>query len=279
MTTIAQYAASHNMTPSEVADFLNVGSSYHDDDELTYESLDALNGDTLLAEDISGYLADWGIEHTVHDTTIAVGDWSATTARQLPRATATITGPAGDTYETGDAERAAMLLSLSVARTIWDAGYGDISATNFDQPTGEVEIEIGGRASVTVRAPYDEAGAVTVTDHPLSIAGVTMADLAAILESAELAYGDPLGAWQALCSSVDLEQDTWQQIVETLADGARLYEGDRLTRVDSDRSERTALVEDYDPESPIRVIDVETVSDGVYWAPSDVAAAVLSIIA
>ena len=279
MTTIAQYAASHDMLPSEVAGFLTVGSSYHDDDELTYESLDALDGDMLLAEEISGYLTGWGLEHTAEGSTVTVGDWTAETTRGLPRATAIITGPGGSSYETGDAERAAMLLSLPIARAIWDAGYDDISVVDFDQPTGEVEIEVGDRASVTFAAPYGEAAPVIVTDHPLGISGVAMTDLSAILESAELAYGGPLEAWQVLCGAADFEQDAWQQTVETLADGARFYEGPRLTSVGSDRSERTAIVEDWSPAAPIRVIDVADVSDVVFWAPSDVAAAVLDIIA
>ena len=279
MTTIAQYAASHDMQPHEVATFLNLGRAYHDDDELTYESLDALDGDVLLTEEITEYLTEWGLDYTADDTTVTVGDWTAETTRGLPRATATITGPTGDSYETGDAERAAMLLSLPVARTIWDAGYDDISVADLDQPTGEAEIEVGGRTSVTLRIPQDEAGAVTIVGHPLGISGVAMMDLAAILESAELAYGDPLEAWQTLCGAADFEYDPWEKTVGAFSDRVRVYKGDRLTRVDSDWSESVALVEDWQDDAPVRVIDVEAVSDSIYWAPSDVAAAVLAIVA
>lgn len=278
MTTIAQYAASHDMQPYEVAAFLNLGRAYHDDDELTYESLDALDAPFLIAEEIGEYLTAWGFEYTAEGSTVTVGDWTVETTRGLPRATATITGPTGD-YETGDAERAAMLLALPIARKIWDVGCDDIAVSDFDQPAGEVEVEAGGRAVVTLRTPYDEAGTVIIVDHPLGISDVAMTDLSAIFESAELAYGEPLEAWQTLCAAADFEQDSWEQTVETLSDGAQFCAGDRLTRVTSDRSESIALVEDWQEDSPCRVIDVEAVSYAVYWAPSDVAATVLSIIA
>ena len=278
MTTIAQYAASHDMQPYEIADFLNLGRAYHDDDELTYESLDALDGPLFLAEEIGEYLTAWGFEYTAEGSTITVGDWTAEMTRGLPRATATITGPTGD-YETGDAERAAMLLALPIARNIWDTGCDNIAVNDFNQPTGEVEVDAGGRAVVTLRTLYDEADTVIIVDHPLGISGVAMTDLSAIFESAELAYGEPLEAWQTLCAAADFERGSWEQTVETLNDGARFCTGDRLTRVTSDQSESTALVEDWQEDNPFRVIDVEAVSDAVYWAPSDVAAMVLSIIA
>lgn len=45
MTTIAQYAADHNMQPYEIAAYLDLGRAYHDDDILTEESLAILSGD------------------------------------------------------------------------------------------------------------------------------------------------------------------------------------------------------------------------------------------
>ena len=273
MTTIAQHAASHDMTPAEVADFLSIASSYSNRDQLSPEALDALNGDVILAEVIGAYLAEWGFDHAIDGARVTVGDWSAVATRGLPRATS----PTGDSYETGDAERAAMLLALPIARTIWDTGRDDISVDYFEQATGEVEVNVG--RGVTLRTPYDEVGTVIVADHPLGISDVAMADLSAILESAELAYGDPLGAWQTLCEAADFEHDTWEQTVEALNDSASFQQGDRFTRVDSCRSERTALVEDWQEGAPLRVIDVESVSDCAYWAPSDAAAAVLNAIA
>lgn len=277
MTTIAQYAAGHDMQPYEVAAFLNLERAYHDDDELTYESLNALDGGQVLAEEIADYLTEWGFDYTTNSNHVTVGTWTAETTRGLPRSTAHITGPDGSSYETGDAERAAMVLALPIARTIWDMGRDDINVEYFDQSTGEVEVTVGG--STTIRTPYDEVGTVIIADHTLKISGVAMADLSAIFEAAELAYGDPLAAWQTLCGATDYEHDTWEQIVEAIHDDARFCEGDRFTRVDSYRSESAALVEDWQDDAPMRVIDVENVSDAVYWAPSDVAAAVLSIIA
>ena len=277
MTTIAQYAAGHDMQPYEVAAFLNWEHAYHDDDELTYESLNALDGGQVLAEEIAGYLTEWGFDYTTNSNHVTVGSWTAETTRGLPRPTAHITGPDGSGYETCDAERAAMLLALPIARTIWDMGRDDINVEYFDQSAGEVEVTVGG--STTIRTPYDEVGTVIIADHALGISGVAMADLSAIFEAAELAYGDPLAAWQALCGATDYEHDTWEQIVEAIHDDARFCEGDRFTRVDSYRSESAALVEDWQDDAPTRVIDVENVSDAVCWAPSDVAAAVLSIIA
>jgi hypothetical protein len=276
MPTIAQYATSHNINPSEIADFLNIGSSYSDGDQLTSESLDALEGGAILAEEIASYLTEWGFDYTADGPSITVGDWTAKATRGLPRATATITGPTGD-YETGDAERAAMLLTLPIARTIWDMGRDNISVEYFDRPSGEAEVAVGD--DVTLRTPYDEAGTVIISDHPLGISGVAMTDLAAIFESAELAYGDPLAAWQTLCVATDFEQDSWEQTVEAFRDDARLCEGDRFTSVDSYRSEGVALVEDWQEDAPFRVIDAESASDYTYWSPQDVAAAVLSIIA
>lgn len=277
MTTIAQYAAGHDMQPYEVAAFLNLEHAYHDDDELTYESLNALDEGQVLAEEIAGYLTEWGFDYTTNSNHVTVGSWTAETTQGLPRPTAHITGPDGSSYETGDAERAAMLLALPIARTIWDMGRDNINVEYFDQSAGEVEVTVDG--STTIRTPYDEAGTVIIAGHPLGISGVAMADLSAIFEAAELAYGDPLAAWQTLCEATDYEHDTWEQIVEAIRDDARFREGDRFTRVDSCRSESAALVEDWQDDAPTRVIDAENVSDAVYWAPSDVAAAVLSIIA
>lgn len=277
MATIAQYAAGHDMQPYEVAAFFNGEHAYRDDDALTYESLNALDGGQVLAEEIAGYLTEWGFDYTTDRNHVTVGSWTAETTRGLPRPTAHIAGPDGSSYETGDAERAAMILALPIARAIWDMGRDDINVECFDQPAGEVEVTVGG--SATIRTPYDEAGTVIIADHTLKIGGVAMADLSAIFESAELACGDPLAAWQTLCGATDYEHDTWEQIVEAIHDDARFCEGDRFTRVDSYRSESAALVEDWQDDAPTRVIDVEHVSDAVYWAPSDVAAAVLSIIA
>lgn len=105
-----------------------------------------------------------------------------------------------------------------------------------------------------------------------------MTDLAAVIESTQLAHQNPTEAWQVLCNATDFEADDWETVVEHFHWSARFDHGDRLTKVSASESENVALVEDYDPESPIRVIDVDAVSDVTFWTQGDVAATVLYAI-
>ena len=131
---------------------------------------------------------------------------------------------------------------------------------------------------MSISARVNEPARFNVTEHPLFSQDVVMSDLGAVLTSAELAYGAPDEAWQALCASSDTEFMGWQEIVEFFNESVRFTEGDRLTKVHSWVAEAAALVEDWNPDSPIRVIDVEHTIDVTCWAPSDVAAAVLNAI-
>jgi hypothetical protein len=64
MSTIAQYADSHDMQPYEIAAYLNLGRDYRDDDILTKESLAILSGEPDgAAESIAASLNNWGIAY------------------------------------------------------------------------------------------------------------------------------------------------------------------------------------------------------------------------
>lgn len=96
--------------------------------------------------------------------------------------------------------------------------------------------------------------------------------------AAQLAYSDPYEAWQALCGASDFDGDHWENIVEVFNEDVHITHGARFTKVESCITERIAIVEDWDQESPARVIDVETAEDTTQWAMSDIAAAVLHAI-
>ena len=169
------------------------------------------------------------------------------------------------------------LLAFPLARRAWGLGYtGDFEIAAFN---GEVEMRLSyGRADVSISAGINEADRFTVMGHELLAQDVVMSDLEAVLTSTELAYDSPDEAWQALCLASDFEGESWEEIVDALCEDAYFYEGDRITKVLSWGTENVVLVEDYNPESPIRVIDVERVIDAMFWAPIDVAAAVLNAI-
>lgn len=230
--------------------------------------------------DITSQLDAWGVDYTETTNGLRTGNITLTATSEHP-ATATITQ--GDTTVgiTSDADRAAALVAWPLYRAAWDAGYcGDVGVETYPD-TEEVELSFSyGSEDVTILVGYDwtPGREIAVTRHPLLWGEVTMTDLSAVLESAEYAYQAPDEAWQALCGAADYEQDSWETIVETLCERACITGGARLTKVDSGDS-RIALVEDYDPESPARVIDVDAVEDAIYWSPRDVAAAVLTIIA
>lgn len=237
----------------------------------------SING---FVSDITSQLDAWGVHYTETTDGLRAGDIALTATSEYP-ITATVTQ--GDTVVgiTSDAGRAAALIAWPLYRAAWDAGYcGDVDVETCPD-TEEVELSFTyGSEDVTILVGYDwtPGQEFAVTRHPLLWGEVIMTDLSAALESTEYAYQSPAEAWQLLCGAVDYEQDFWEAIVETLCTRARITRGSRLTRITGEDG-RVALVEDYDPEPPIRVIDVDAVEDAVYWSPQDVAAAVLTIIA
>lgn len=278
MTTIAQYAAAHNMQSSEVAALLNLGREYRDDDELTQESIAILGGDPDgLIDAIAANLTDWNIDYTKTSDGFGIGLISVRISAERGRSLATILDGANLVAITSDADKAAALLTFPLARKAWDAGYtGDFEV---DVRDGMVEMRLSyGSDDVTIYATINSDLEFDVVEHPLFRENVDMTDLEAALESTQLAYQDPREAWQALCNATDFEHDDWEMLVERFHYMARFDDGDRLTKVYSSESDNVALVEDYDPESPIRVIDVDAVSDVTCWTQGDVAAAVLYAI-
>lgn len=235
--------------------------------------------DDYLA-DITDQLDAWGVSYTETTDGLRVGDIGLTATTEYP-ITATVTQ--GDTTVgiTSDADRAAALIAWPLYRAAWDAGYcGDVDVETYPD-TEEVEHTLSyGSEDVTILVGYGwtPGEELTITRHPLLWGEVVMTDLSAVLEAAEYAYQTPAEAWQILCGAVDYEQSLWETIVETLCERAHITQGDRLTRA-TGGGDQIALVDDYDPESPVRVIDVDAVEDAVYWSPQDVAAAVLAIIA
>nr|DAN34998.1 MAG TPA: hypothetical protein [Bacteriophage sp.] len=278
MTTIAQYATSHNMQPSEVATLLNVEHDYRDDDILPEESLAVLSGDPDgMAESIAANLNGWGIKYTETSDGFGVGLLSVRIAAERGRSLATILDGANLVGVTSDADKAAALLAFPLARKAWQAGYtGDFEIDVLD---GFLDMRLSyGSDDVTIHAPIDSDLEFAVVEHPLFLENVDMADLEAVLESTQLAYQGPAEAWQVLCNAADFEQDDWTTLVGRFHWRARFDHGDRLTKVSTSESDNVALVEDYDPESPIRVIDVDAVSDVTCWSHGDAAAAVLYAI-
>lgn len=278
MTTIAQYAAAHNMQPSEVAALLNLGREYRDDDELTQESIAILGGDPGgLIDAIAANLTDWNIDYTKTSDGFGIGLISVRISAERGRSLATILDGANLVAITSDADKAAALLTFPLARKAWDAGYtGDFEVDVHD---GMVEMRLSyGSDDVTIYATINSDLEFAVVEHPLFRENVDMTDLEAALESTQLAYQDPREAWQVLCNATDFEHDDWETLVERFHYMARFDDSDRLTKAYSSESDNVALVEDYDPESPIRVIDVDAASDVTCWAQGDVAAAVLYAI-
>lgn len=225
--------------------------------------------------DVTDQLAEWAINYSENVTGLTVG----TIALEVSEddTAATITNGEETVAITSDADKAAALLSFPLARKAWDAGYtGDFEIDVLD---GFLDMRLSyGSDDVTIHAPIDSDLEFTVVEHPLLRENVDMTDLEAALESTQLAYQGPTEAWQVLCNAADFEQDDWTTLVEYFHWQARFDHGDRLTKVSTSESDNAALVEDYDPESPIRVIDVDTVSDVTCWSHGDVAAAVLYAI-
>lgn len=225
--------------------------------------------------DVTDQLADWGVNYSENVAGLKVGAVDLEISEG--DTAATITNGDDVVAITSDADKAAALLAFPLARKAWVAGYmGDFE---IDTLNGEMDMRLSyGSGDVTISAAVDSGRDFIVTEHPLFRENVDMADLEAVLESAQLAYQAPVEAWQALCGATDFEHDDWMASVERFHWQARFDSGDRLTKVSTSESNNVALVEDYDPESPIRVIDVDAMSDVACWSQGDVAAAVLYTI-
>lgn len=227
--------------------------------------------------DVAANLTEWGITYRETTEGVSVGNIHLEVAEDGHRPAGTILNGTETVAVTSDADKAAALLAFPLARRAWGLGYtGDFEVDYVDS---EVEMIFScGSSDLAISAGIDEADRFTVTGYDMFRQAVDMSDLEAILTSAELAYGDPREAWQALCGASDFELDDWEAIVEFFNDDARFTHGARFTKVESCATERAALVEDWDNESPMRVIDVETAEDTTHWAASDAAAAVLYAI-
>ena len=226
---------------------------------------------------ITTNLTEWGISYRETTEGISVGNIHLEIAEGGYRPDGTILDGTGTVAITSDADKAATLLAFSLARRAWSLGYtGDFEA---DTCGDEVELRLCcGSSDLTISAGVNEADRFAITEHDLFGQAVVMNDLEAVLTSTELAYSDPYEAWQALCGASDFEADGWEGIVEFFNDDVRFTYGARFTKVESYHTEKVAMVEDWDNESPVRVIDVETAEDTTHWAISDVAAAVLHAI-
>ena len=225
--------------------------------------------------DITDQLAAWGVNYSENVAGLKVGtiDLEVSDGDNAAR----IINGEELVAITSDADKAAALLSFPLARKAWAAGYmGDFE---IDTLNGEMDMRLSyGSDDVTISATADSDSEFIVTEHPLFCDDVTMTDLDAVLESTELAYQYPSEAWRVLCNATDFELDDWETLVEHFHWYARFDQGDRLTKVSTCKSDNVALVEDYDPESPVRVIDVDAVSDVTCWSQGDIAAAVLHAI-
>jgi hypothetical protein len=230
-----------------------------------------------LISDVTTNLTEWGISYRETTEGISVGDIHLEAAEEGYRPNATILDGTELVGMTSDADKAAALLAFPLARRAWECGYtGDFEVTCADD---EVEMRLSYWSSdLIVSAGIDEADRFTVTEHDLVRQAVCMSDLAAVLASTELAYSNPDEAWQILCLATDFEADHWELIVEFFDGDAKFIHAPRFTAVESPVTEKTVLVDDWEEDSPMRVIDTETAADMTYWSHSDVAAAVLYAI-
>lgn len=227
--------------------------------------------------DVTANLAEWGIDYRETTEGVSVGNIHLEIAEDGYRPAGTILDGTEMVAVTSYADKAAALLVFPLARKAWEIGCtGDFEVAVRD---GMVDMRLSyGSDDITIYAPIDSDLEFTVLEHPLFRENVDMTDLEAALESAQLAYGDAREAWEVLCGATDFEHDDWMALVERFHWQARFDSGDRLTKVSTSESDNVAFVEDYDPELPIRVIDVDAVSDVACWSQGDVAAAVLYAI-
>lgn len=222
-------------------------------------------------------LTAWSIDYRETTEGISVGSIHLEVVEDGYGSLGTILDDTETVAITSDADKAAALLAFPLARKAWGAGYtGDFEVDVHD---GMVEVRFSyGSDDLSIYATIDSDLEFTITDHPLFYGNVDMTDLKAALESTQLAYQSEEEAWQVLCGSADFERDDWSSIVELFHERVCFHYSDRLTKVSTSESENMALVEDYGSESPIRVINVDMVSDVMCWGHSDVAAAILYAI-
>lgn len=227
--------------------------------------------------DVTANLTEWGINYRETTEGVSVGDIHLEIAEGGYRPDGTILDGTETVAVTSDADKAAALLAFPLARRAWGLGYtGDF---NVNYVGGEVEMTLSCYgADLTISAGVNEADRFTITEHYLFSQTVVMSDLEAALTSTALAYSDPREAWQALCGASDFGLDGWEGIVEFFNDDVRFIHGARLTKVESPLTEQAAMVDDWQTDSPVNVIDVQTAEDTTHWAMSDVAAAVLYAI-
>ena len=231
----------------------------------------------MTVTDATAQLTEWGIDYRETAEGLSVGNIHLEIAEDEYHPSGTILNGTEVVAITSDADKAAALLAFPLARRAWELGYsGDFEVTVFG---GEVEMRLThGGGDITISSGINEAARFAITEHELFRQTVAMSDLDAALTSTQLAYSNPDEAWQALCGASDFDGDHWESIVEFFDEDARITHGARATKVESCVTERIAIVEDWDRESPVRVIDVETAEDVTQWAMSDIAAAVLCAI-
>lgn len=235
--------------------------------------------DTVTA--VTDYLTDWHAAHTVTENTVTITDGPGQGAtlvvdREYPY---TINVTAGDHMAlidgpwTSDPLTAAAVACFPVAVKVFDAGarIDDVVVDRWG-----AEITTADSLGVTILARED--GRVTVTDHPLFGRDVEMSDIAAVVESAQIAY-NPVEAWTVLAAAEDFEDSTWEEIVEALCSDATFSSRDRLTHVTQDRDGAAALVEDRDEYWVVTDVDPMSLGQTVCHTFADTAAAVLSTIA
>lgn len=227
--------------------------------------------------DAAAQLTDWGINYRETTEGLSVGNIHLEITEDGYRPAGTILNGTELVAITSNSAKAAALLAFPLARHAWELGYtGDFEIIVFG---GEVKMRPAyGDGDVTISAGINEADRFAVTEHELFRQTVAMSDLNAALTSTQLAYSNPYEAWQALCGASDFDGDHWENIVEVFNEDVHITHGARFTKVESCTTERIAIVEDWDQESPARVIDVETAEDTTQWAMSDIAAAVLHAI-
>lgn len=235
-----------------------------------------MNTNDYISE-IAANLTDWNINYTETSDGCGIGLISVRVTEERGAALATILDGANLVATTSDADKAAALLAFPLARRAWGLGYtGDFNVNYVD---GEVEMTLSCYgADLTISAGVNEADRFTVTEHDLLRQPVVMTDLEAALTSTEIAYSDPREAWQVLCGASDFGLGDWESIVEFFNDDVRFTHGARLTKVESYYTDQVAMVDDWQTDSPVNVIDVQTAEDTTHWAASDVAAAVLYAI-
>lgn len=269
MTTIAQYAAAHDMQPYEVAAYLNLGLDYSDQDELADNEIAMLT----IPDDITGQLDAWGIDYLFGDECVSVDD-----VRIGMDGTDFVVKEGDDVIAvTADADKAASLLAFPLARKAWSVGYTGDFRVDISGPEMSMYF-LGWGWDVAVSAAPGESDSFTVMEHPLHLGLLVMSDLDAVLTSAELTYGFPDEAWHVLCNATDFEGDKWPAIIELINSGVRFDYGDQFTKVESYDTDLIALVEDHGGDFPVRVIGTEGPSEETCWSHGDIAAAVLRAI-